>query len=183
MARVTRTRTRPIGCRAARLLQGCGRRRVRARQPGRAEAPVLRGRRRRAGSGRRAARTDLSASREDAGHLQLAGLHRPARRTPSIDAARSSRSSTGITVDYTDDVNDNSEFFAKVSNQLGACQPIGRDIMMLTDWMAARMIDLGWMQTLDPAKIPNLHANLIKPLRNRQLGPRTATTTRRGRAG
>ena len=31
---------------------------------------------------------------------------------------------TGITVDYTDDVNDNSEFYAKVKNQLGACQPI-----------------------------------------------------------
>ena len=50
---------------------------------------------------------------------------------------------------YTDDVSDNSEFFAKVRNQLGACQPIGRDIMVLTDWMAGRMINLGWIQPLD----------------------------------
>ena len=78
---------------------------------------------------------------------------------------------TGITVDYTDDINDNAEFFAKVRNQLGTCEPIDRDMMMLTDWMAARMISLGWTQPLNAANVPNLHANLIKPLRNRQWDP------------
>jgi spermidine/putrescine transport system substrate-binding protein len=78
---------------------------------------------------------------------------------------------TGITVDYTDDVNDNNEFYAKVKNQLGACEPINRDMMMLTDWMAAKMIDLGWIQPLDKENVPNLHANLIEPLRNRQWDP------------
>lgn len=78
---------------------------------------------------------------------------------------------TGITVDYTDDVNDNAEFYAKVRNQMGDCQPIDRDLMMLTDWMAARMIGLGWIQPLDKAKVPNLHSNLIEPLRNRQWDP------------
>jgi spermidine/putrescine transport system substrate-binding protein len=43
--------------------------------------------------------------------------------------------------------------------------------MMLTDWMAARMIGLGWIQPLDKSKVPNLHANLIEPLRNRQWDP------------
>ncbi len=75
---------------------------------------------------------------------------------------------TGIQVSYTDDVNDNAEFYAKVRNQLGACEPIERDMIVLTDWMAARMISLGWIQPLDPAKVPNLHQNLIAPLRNRQ---------------
>ena len=78
---------------------------------------------------------------------------------------------TGITVDYTDDINDNSEFYAKVRNQLGACEPINRDLMMLTDWMAARMIGLGWIQPLDPKSIPNVLDNLIQPLRNRQWDP------------
>jgi spermidine/putrescine transport system substrate-binding protein len=75
---------------------------------------------------------------------------------------------TGITVDYTDDVNDNAEFFAKVRNQMGACEPIGRDMMMLTDWMAARMISLGWIQPLEKSRIPNVEANLIDALRNKQ---------------
>lgn len=78
---------------------------------------------------------------------------------------------TGITVDYTDDVNDNSEFYAKVKNQLGSCAPIGRDMMVLTDWMAARMISLGWVQPLAPASVPNLHQNLIKPLQGRAWDP------------
>lgn len=78
---------------------------------------------------------------------------------------------TGITVSYTDDVNDNAEFYAKVRNQLGSCEPINRDMMMLTDWMAARMIGLGWIQPIDKAKVPNLHANLIDPLRDKQWDP------------
>ena len=78
---------------------------------------------------------------------------------------------TGITVDYTPDVNDNSEFYAKVKNQLGSCQSVKRDMMVLTDWMAARMIDLGWIQELDTSKIPNVTANIIEPLRGRQWDP------------
>ncbi|WP_028655491.1 polyamine ABC transporter substrate-binding protein [Nocardioides sp. J54] len=72
---------------------------------------------------------------------------------------------TGIDVSYTADINDNLEFFAKVVNQLGACESSKRDLFMLTDWMAARMIQVGWIQPLDPAKVPNLHENLIDSLR------------------
>ena len=71
---------------------------------------------------------------------------------------------TGIKVSYTDDVNDNDEFFAKVKNQLGGCESTKRDMFVLTDWMAARMIDVGWIQRLDPAKVPNLHANILDSL-------------------
>jgi spermidine/putrescine transport system substrate-binding protein len=71
---------------------------------------------------------------------------------------------TGIKVDYTADVNDNLEFFAKVVNQLGSCETSKRDMFMLTDWMAARMIQIGWIQPLDASKVPNLHANLIDSL-------------------
>jgi spermidine/putrescine transport system substrate-binding protein len=78
---------------------------------------------------------------------------------------------TGIKVTYNDDVNDNADFYAKVRNQLGGCEPIKRDLMVLTDWMAARMVGLGWVQPMDPAKIPNVQKNLIDPLRNRQWDP------------
>jgi spermidine/putrescine transport system substrate-binding protein len=72
---------------------------------------------------------------------------------------------TGIKVDYVADVNDNSEFFGIVRNQLADCQPTGRDIVTLTDWMAARMVDLGWLQKLDKSKIPNVDANLVSTLK------------------
>jgi len=70
----------------------------------------------------------------------------------------------GIDVTYVADVNDNSEFFSKVVNQLGTCQPTKRDMFMLTDWMAARMIQMGWIQPFDKANVPNLDKNLISSL-------------------
>ena len=78
---------------------------------------------------------------------------------------------TGISVSYTDDVNDNLEFFGKIVNQMRACQPIDRDMFMLTDWMAARMINLGWLQKLDHANLPNVDANLLPALRHPPWDP------------
>jgi spermidine/putrescine transport system substrate-binding protein len=78
---------------------------------------------------------------------------------------------TGITVQYDTDVNDNEQFFAKVSPQLSDCQSTGRDVFVLTDWMAARMIDLGWIQTLDHSKMPNVDANLIPFLKSPSWDP------------
>ncbi|MFJ9952773.1 spermidine/putrescine ABC transporter substrate-binding protein [Kitasatospora sp. NPDC091207] len=60
---------------------------------------------------------------------------------------------TGIKVKYTEDVNDNVEFFGKVKPQLAAGQDTGRDLVVLTDWMAARLIRLGWAQKLTPANV------------------------------
>ncbi len=73
---------------------------------------------------------------------------------------------TGITVDYDADINDNESFFSKVSPQLQSCKSTGRDVFVLTDYMAARMIDLGWLQKLDHSKMPNVDANLIDFLKS-----------------
>ena len=67
---------------------------------------------------------------------------------------------TGIAVTYTEDVNDNNEFFAKVRTQLEQGQPIDRDIVVLTDWMAAVWISSGYAQKLNKAEIPN-EVNLV----------------------
>jgi spermidine/putrescine transport system substrate-binding protein len=85
-------------------------------------------------------------------------------RRPTLDAFMQS---TGIEVSYTEDVNDNNEFFGKVRNQLSACQAIDRDIIVLTDWMAARLIRLGWVQPLNRDRLPNVSANLLASLRGR----------------
>lgn len=76
-----------------------------------------------------------------------------------------------VTVDYTEDVNDNIEFYAKIRNQIGSCQDTGRDMFMLTDWMAGRMIQLGWIQPMDPTRVPNLHANIISSLKSPDWDP------------
>jgi spermidine/putrescine transport system substrate-binding protein len=78
---------------------------------------------------------------------------------------------TGITVNYQTDINDNESFFAKVAPQLRACKPTGRDIIVMTDWMAARMIGLNWIQKLDHSKLPNVNANLLPSLKSPSWDP------------
>ncbi|MCZ2524337.1 spermidine/putrescine ABC transporter substrate-binding protein [Streptomyces sp. NPDC059506] len=78
---------------------------------------------------------------------------------------------TGIKVSYTEDINDNVEFFGKIKPQLAAGQDTGRDLIVLTDWLAARMIRLGWVQKLDPANLPNAFANLQPQFRSPAWDP------------
>ena len=85
------------------------------------------------------------------------------KRMPSLEKFQKQ---SGIKVTYNTDINDNDDFFAKVQNQLGDCQSIGRDIITMTDWMAARMLGLGWIQKLDADKIPNVHDNIIDSLKS-----------------
>jgi spermidine/putrescine transport system substrate-binding protein len=85
-------------------------------------------------------------------------------KRPTLEAFQAS---TGITVTYTEDINDNNEFFGKVQNQLAACQTTERDIVVLTDWMTARLIRLGWVQKLDKSKMPNVEKNQLQSLRGR----------------
>ncbi|MBY8841465.1 MULTISPECIES: spermidine/putrescine ABC transporter substrate-binding protein [unclassified Streptomyces] len=81
------------------------------------------------------------------------------------------RKRTGIKVNYTEDINDNNEFFGKVKPQLAAGQDTGRDIIVLTDWLAARLIRLGWVQKLDPSNLPHAYSNLSSQFRNPDWDP------------
>ncbi|MGA9748102.1 MAG: spermidine/putrescine ABC transporter substrate-binding protein [Nocardioides sp.] len=87
---------------------------------------------------------------------------------PTLDAFEEA---SGITVDYVTDFNDNNEFFGIVRNQLADCQSTGRDMFVPTDWMAARMIDLGWLQKLDKANMPNVGQNLADNLASPSWDP------------
>jgi spermidine/putrescine transport system substrate-binding protein len=68
----------------------------------------------------------------------------------------------GAQVRWIEDINSNDEFFAKVRAPLAQGQSIERDIIMPTDYMAARMHKLGWLEPLDLASIPN--AKNLDPL-------------------
>ncbi|MFJ3860567.1 spermidine/putrescine ABC transporter substrate-binding protein [Streptomyces sp. NPDC090085] len=78
---------------------------------------------------------------------------------------------TGIDVKYTEDINDNVEFFGKIKPQLAAGQDTGRDLIVVTDWLAARIIRLGWAQKLDPAHLPHAYANLSPQFRSPDWDP------------
>lgn len=87
---------------------------------------------------------------------------------PTLDAFTER---TGIKVKYTEDINDNVEFFGKIKPQLAAGQDTGRDLICVTDWLAARFIRLGWAQKLDPAHLPHAYANLSAQFRSPDWDP------------
>ncbi|MFJ8946786.1 spermidine/putrescine ABC transporter substrate-binding protein [Streptomyces sp. NPDC102395] len=78
---------------------------------------------------------------------------------------------TGISVKYSEDINDNNEFFGKIKPQLAAGQDTGRDLIVLTDWLAARLIRLGWVQKLDASLLPHAYANLSSQFRSPDWDP------------
>lgn len=80
------------------------------------------------------------------------------------------QAASGITTVYTEDVNDNNEFFAKIDEPLKRGQDIDRDIVVLTDWMAGRLIKLGYTQPIPADKFPN-KANLVDHLANVGFDP------------
>jgi spermidine/putrescine transport system substrate-binding protein len=73
---------------------------------------------------------------------------------------------TGISVRYTEEINDNDEFFGKISPALMNHQETGRDLIVVSDWMAARFVRLGWVQEMDRAKQPNVAKYLDPQLRS-----------------
>jgi spermidine/putrescine transport system substrate-binding protein len=66
----------------------------------------------------------------------------------------------GTVVSYSEVINDNEEFFGTIRPALQGGQDTGWDLVVLTDWMAARLIRLGWVETFDLANMPNKEANL-----------------------
>ena len=66
----------------------------------------------------------------------------------------------GTVVNYSEVINDNDEFFGTIRPALDGGQDSGWDIVVLTDWMAGRLIRLGWTETFDLANMPNKVANM-----------------------
>ncbi|MEV7381662.1 polyamine ABC transporter substrate-binding protein [Streptomyces lydicus] len=82
------------------------------------------------------------------------------QRRPTLDAFQRR---TGISVTYTEEINDNDEFFGKVSPALMNHQSTGRDLVVISDWMCARFVRLGWVQEMDRAAQPHV-AKCLDPL-------------------
>jgi spermidine/putrescine transport system substrate-binding protein len=62
---------------------------------------------------------------------------------------------TGITVDYKEDFNDNEQWFAKVKEPLSRKQDIGADLAVPTTFMMVRLHQLGWLNEISDAGVPN----------------------------
>ncbi|GHJ94423.1 polyamine-binding lipoprotein [Streptomyces sp. NE5-10] len=90
------------------------------------------------------------------------------RKRPSLDAFRER---TGIAVRYTEEINDNDEFFGKIGPALMNGQAVDRDLIVVSDWMAARFVRLGWVQKMDRAAQTNVADHLDPQLRRPVFDP------------
>lgn len=77
----------------------------------------------------------------------------------------------GTTVNYSEVINDNDEFFGTIRAPLEANQDTGWDLIVMTDWMAARLVRLGWVEQLDLGNVPNYTSNLEDGFRGPDWDP------------
>ncbi len=67
---------------------------------------------------------------------------------------------TGIAVNYSEDIQDDPSWFAKIQPQLAANRSIGYDLMVVTNGKEfAELVQLGYLAPLDHSKLPNFTAN------------------------
>jgi len=78
----------------------------------------------------------------------------------------------GTKIKYVEEINDNVEFFGKVRQQYARGDSGGRDIHVVTDWMAGRMIRLGYVQKLDKSELPHATKNIIDRLASPAYDPK-----------
>ena len=80
----------------------------------------------------------------------------------------------GIEVNYQEAVDDNETFFTSdLQGPLGAGLSTGWDIVVVTDWMVARLARLGWLETINTANTPMFVANLLEQYHGRSFDPDT----------
>ncbi|WAZ24443.1 spermidine/putrescine ABC transporter substrate-binding protein [Streptomyces cinnabarinus] len=89
-------------------------------------------------------------------------------RRPTLDTFEKR---TGISVDYVEEINDNDEFFGKISPSLMNRQQTDRDLIVISDWMCARFVRLGWVQEMDRTRQPHVTRYLDPLLRSPVFDP------------
>src|SRR3954463_14955331 len=78
----------------------------------------------------------------------------------------------GTRVKYVEEINENDEFFGKVRQQYARGDSGGRDLHVVTDWMSARMIRLGYVQKLDKSAMPNVVKNIDPSIASPDFDPK-----------
>src|SRR4051794_15643965 len=77
----------------------------------------------------------------------------------------------GVAVDYEEKIEDNKTFYATIQPQLQGGAPTGWDLIVVTDWLAAKIISKGWAENLDQNNVANAKTNLREGLRNQTWDP------------
>ncbi|HEX5826049.1 MAG TPA: extracellular solute-binding protein [Candidatus Limnocylindrales bacterium] len=77
----------------------------------------------------------------------------------------------GVEVDYQEKIGDNSSFVETIKPALVAGLPTGWDLIVLTDWMASKLVTSAWVEKIDQANVPNCVANVQDSLKGYPWDP------------
>jgi spermidine/putrescine transport system substrate-binding protein len=78
----------------------------------------------------------------------------------------------GVEVDYANaQIEDNETFMATIRPQLESGVETGWDIIVLTDWMAAKVVEAGWAEEINPANTATAAANVRDELKGLPWDP------------
>jgi len=81
---------------------------------------------------------------------------------------------SGVKVNYQEAIDDNEKFFTSdLQGPLSQNLPTAWDIVVVTDWMVARLARLGWLEAIDASATPNFVANLEPQYKGRSFDPNT----------
>ncbi|KAB8197046.1 extracellular solute-binding protein [Nonomuraea phyllanthi] len=82
------------------------------------------------------------------------------------------KQATGISYEYKEVIQENADFFGKADPVLRAGQPLGYDIVVMTNGIQLQhMIELGYVTPLDHSKLPNFAANAGQKYKVRAYDP------------
>ncbi|MDQ3991860.1 MAG: spermidine/putrescine ABC transporter substrate-binding protein, partial [Actinomycetota bacterium] len=78
---------------------------------------------------------------------------------------------TGISVTYRESIEDNESFFGTIREPLAAGQSTGWDIIVVTDWLIAKMVRLGYLEELHHDRLPTFFENAGQIYQSRSYDP------------
>jgi len=78
----------------------------------------------------------------------------------------------GVDVNYANaKIEDNATFVATIRPQLESSVDTGWDLIIITDWMAAKLVESGWLEKIDQSVVPDAVANLRDELKGLPWDP------------
>lgn len=77
----------------------------------------------------------------------------------------------GIEVNYAEEIEANEDFYATIAPSLGGGIATGWDLIVLTDYMAARVVRAGWIEEITASNVPTALANVRDELKGLDWDP------------
>jgi spermidine/putrescine transport system substrate-binding protein len=122
--------------------------------------------------GQRQERQRLEPLPPQAGELNMANwpayIDRAGGTSPTIEQFQDE---FDVTMQYDVVINDNEEFFGTIREELARGESTGYDIIVVSDWLVAKMAGLGYLERLHHEELPNFEANADEKFKDPHYDP------------